>query len=56
LLNQIPGTTPSLLALPPGCSFAPRCGRASDVCRSDPPYHEDGLRAWRCHHPLERSA
>ncbi|MDH3664332.1 MAG: ABC transporter ATP-binding protein, partial [Alphaproteobacteria bacterium] len=28
-LRQIPGTTPSLLALPPGCPFAPRCPHAS---------------------------
>jgi peptide/nickel transport system ATP-binding protein len=56
LLNQIPGTTPSLLALPPGCPFAPRCARAGDECRTDPPHHGDALRAYRCHHPLEQAA
>jgi peptide/nickel transport system ATP-binding protein len=29
----IPGTAPSLSQLPPGCSFAPRCQFAMDVCR-----------------------
>ena len=29
----IPGTTPSLVRLPPGCSFAPRCRFAMEVCR-----------------------
>jgi oligopeptide/dipeptide ABC transporter ATP-binding protein len=32
-LNEIKGMVPSLAALPPGCSFAPRCGMASDSCR-----------------------
>jgi len=31
-LPEIGGTVPSLLALPPGCAFAPRCGRALDAC------------------------
>jgi oligopeptide/dipeptide ABC transporter ATP-binding protein len=32
-LNEIKGMVPSLAALPPGCSFAPRCGMATDSCR-----------------------
>jgi oligopeptide/dipeptide ABC transporter ATP-binding protein len=32
-LNEIKGMVPSLAALPPGCSFAPRCGMASESCR-----------------------
>ncbi|MCP5150151.1 MAG: ABC transporter ATP-binding protein [Chromatiales bacterium] len=52
-LRQIPGSTPSLLALPPGCPFAPRCARASDRCATPPPWVVDGDRAHRCHHPLE---
>jgi peptide/nickel transport system ATP-binding protein len=51
-LTQIPGSTPSLLNLPPGCPFAPRCGHADDICRTDPPRHVEGARAVRCHHPL----
>ncbi|WP_439597816.1 ABC transporter ATP-binding protein [Falsiroseomonas sp.] len=51
-LNQIPGTTPSLLSLPPGCPFAPRCPRADAVCATDPPDVVIGDRLFRCHHPL----
>ncbi|MEJ7648058.1 MAG: ABC transporter ATP-binding protein [Nakamurella sp.] len=36
-LPVIPGRPPELLALPPGCAFAPRCDYAQDVCRTDPP-------------------
>ncbi|WP_457330283.1 ABC transporter ATP-binding protein [Rhizobacter sp. P5_C2] len=32
LLRQIPGMTPSLLNLPQGCAFRPRCGHATDAC------------------------
>ncbi|TEA77961.1 ABC transporter ATP-binding protein [Allopusillimonas ginsengisoli] len=35
-LFQIPGTTPSLLELPPGCPFQARCYRATSVCATDP--------------------
>jgi len=31
-LNEIKGMVPSLFRLPPGCSFAPRCGFATDQC------------------------
>ncbi|KQU54747.1 methionine ABC transporter ATP-binding protein [Bosea sp. Leaf344] len=51
-LVQIPGTTPSLLALPPGCAFAPRCPRADETCLAMPALVSDGLRRHRCHHPL----
>ena len=33
-LVPIPGTVPSLHALPNGCAFAPRCARAEDACAS----------------------
>jgi oligopeptide/dipeptide ABC transporter ATP-binding protein len=36
-LNEIKGMVPSLAQLPAGCSFAPRCGQASDRCRASPP-------------------
>ena len=36
-LAQIPGMTPSLLNLPPGCAFAPRCPRADAACEQEPP-------------------
>ena len=35
-LTQIPGMAPSLLTLPPGCVFHPRCPRADDGCRNVP--------------------
>ena len=55
-LRQIPGQTPSLLALPPGCPFAPRCPRADAACAIDPPIVEGAGRMARCHHPLEAAA
>lgn len=36
-LYQIPGLPPDSANLPPGCPFAPRCGRAETVCRSEAP-------------------
>jgi oligopeptide transport system ATP-binding protein len=36
-LYAIPGLPPNLTAVPPGCPFAPRCPRAEDICRHDPP-------------------
>ncbi|MDN3294569.1 ABC transporter ATP-binding protein [Streptomyces ficellus] len=39
-LYAIKGLPPSLLDIPPGCAFHPRCPRARDVCRTDvPPLH-----------------
>lgn len=35
-LRQIPGTTPALAHLPPGCAFAPRCPRARARCQEAP--------------------
>jgi len=52
-LKQIPGMTPSLLDLPPGCPFRERCSSAQSDCvrtplmRSLPPGQ-----SVRCHHPL----
>ena len=36
-LLQIPGDIPDPKRLPEGCRFAPRCPRATDVCRSKEP-------------------
>ncbi len=36
-LPTIPGSPPDLANLPPGCAFAPRCGRVSDACRQKQP-------------------
>jgi oligopeptide/dipeptide ABC transporter ATP-binding protein len=40
-MPEIPGTVPSPVELPPGCSFAPRCGYAMPACsREQPPLFE----------------
>jgi peptide/nickel transport system ATP-binding protein len=51
-LISIPGAPPDLANLPAGCAFAPRCPRASDVCRSAVPAIEDVLadHSVSCHH------
>ncbi len=55
-LVQVPGATPSLIDLPPGCPFAPRCPRADAICRDDPAETSEdsitGGRGYRCHHPF----
>ncbi len=35
--SAIAGDVPDPLAPPPGCPFHPRCPRAADICRSEPP-------------------
>ena len=45
-LFQIPGSTPSLLDLPPGCPFQTRCYRASEQCRNDPLLEEVSPGHW----------
>jgi peptide/nickel transport system ATP-binding protein len=35
-LAQIPGMAPSLLDIPSGCAFHPRCPRADEACRRPP--------------------
>jgi peptide/nickel transport system ATP-binding protein len=37
VLQTIAGSPPDLRRLPKGCSFAPRCSRALDICRQDSP-------------------
>ena len=56
-LRQIPGMTPSLLDLPPGCAFRERCSRADGACARRPalPARCAG-RQVRCFHPLQRRA
>ncbi len=53
-LRQIPGSTPSLGRLPPGCAFEPRCSYSSEICRKQPPAigPENGTARVACHHPL----
>jgi oligopeptide/dipeptide ABC transporter ATP-binding protein len=51
-LASIPGQVPSAAALPQGCAYAPRCPRATDLCRHTAPPIEHALPAHdvRCHH------
>ncbi|MEL6577797.1 MAG: oligopeptide/dipeptide ABC transporter ATP-binding protein, partial [Pseudomonadota bacterium] len=51
-LTQIPGMTPDLTRLPPGCAFQARCPRASAACGVAPEAvaHASAHTA-RCHHP-----
>jgi peptide/nickel transport system ATP-binding protein len=50
-LHQIPGSTPSLLDLKPGCAFAPRCVRAASACTEEPEEVVQATRRYRCHFP-----
>ncbi len=52
-LRQISGSTPSMLRLPPGCSFRSRCSRAAAACETMPPLAEIDQRELRCHFPLQ---
>jgi peptide/nickel transport system ATP-binding protein len=50
-LNPIPGNVPPVTALPPGCSFAPRCPYRIPHCDEPPPLMTAGpshlSRCWR---------
>ncbi|MCB1388527.1 MAG: ABC transporter ATP-binding protein [Rhodobacteraceae bacterium] len=51
-LVEIPGLPPRPGSIAQGCHFAPRCPRASDLCRRlTPEIARDGTRALACHHP-----
>jgi peptide/nickel transport system ATP-binding protein len=53
-LRPIPGLPPSLIFVPPGCPFHPRCRYVMDVCKTDVPplQSEDGRHGSACHLPL----
>ncbi len=53
-LKQIPGTTPSLLSLPLGCSFAPRCERKKSECDNNPKITHKKGRGCRCFNPITK--
>ena len=56
-LRQIPGMTPSLLDLAPGCAFRERCARADGACAQDPALSIPAAgRQVRCFHPLAQGA
>ena len=47
-LPTIPGMVPGIDDRPSGCLFNPRCGFATDLCRTTPPSVSEGT---RCHFP-----
>jgi peptide/nickel transport system ATP-binding protein len=52
-LRQIPGMTPSLLSLAPGCPFRERCAFATEQCDASPAVTEPVPgRRLRCFHPV----
>jgi len=50
-LNPIRGLPPSLINVPPGCAFHPRCPYVMDVCKTETPplLPSDGHHASACH-------
>jgi oligopeptide/dipeptide ABC transporter ATP-binding protein len=55
IVTRLSGEIPSAYDLPPGCAFAARCPKATDLCRKDrPPLVADNAagHAVACHHPL----
>ena len=57
-LLSIPGLPPDLAPPPPGCRFAPRCGQATDKCRSEEPplAGETPEHLFSCWHPVDGPA
>ncbi len=54
-IEPLGGEIPSPFDLPPGCAFAARCPRASDICRVELPLlaEHGGGHPVACHHPLQ---
>tara|TARA_B100000886_G_scaffold18733_1_gene12054 strand:+ start:2243 stop:3244 length:1002 start_codon:yes stop_codon:yes gene_type:complete len=53
-LSQIPGMAPSLLNLPKGCAFAPRCKWSNFSCQEQPDIRLAEENRWLlCHNPIE---
>ncbi|MGH3926792.1 MAG: ABC transporter ATP-binding protein, partial [Pseudonocardiaceae bacterium] len=53
-LRPIRGMPPSLIFVPPGCAFHPRCPYVMEVCKTEVPplLSEDGTHSSACHLPL----
>lgn len=52
-LKQIPGSIGSIMNLPQGCGFAPRCTRAVEACSKVPPVTElEQGWSFRCFNPM----
>ena len=55
-LSQIPGMAPSLLNLPKGCAFAPRCKWSNFSCQEQPDIRLAEENRWLlCHNPIEHN-
>ena len=52
-LLEIPGKAPTSGTQGPGCSFAPRCGRATPECTLAPPPEIGDSHRYLCLHPLD---
>ena len=54
MLYSVEGMRPDPLALPPGCSFNPRCPYATDQCRTERPALTEGAPGhfWACWNPI----
>jgi peptide/nickel transport system ATP-binding protein len=56
-LQVVPGSPPDMSNPPAGCAFAPRCSRASDICRTKaPPVEYIRGRSLACWFPLHMDA
>jgi peptide/nickel transport system ATP-binding protein len=56
-LQAVPGAPPDMSNPPAGCAFAPRCSRASAICRSEaPPVELVEGRSLACWFPLHTDA
>jgi oligopeptide/dipeptide ABC transporter ATP-binding protein len=56
-LAEIPGTVPSLVQLPAGCAFAPRCPLSIERCRAEyPPLEKFGTHWAACWRAAEMAA
>ena len=55
-LKIVEGNPPSLLDLPSGCKFHPRCAHCQEICRTNEPEFRDiagdGSHMIKCHFPL----
>ena len=51
-LAPLSGEIPSPFNLPPGCAFAARCPRATDLCRNERPILSDDAHPVACFFPL----
>jgi oligopeptide transport system ATP-binding protein len=52
--RSIPGQPPDMTRLSAGCAFAPRCPRASEICRQETPTLAGiGTHQVACHHPQD---